>query len=52
MHCNKSPHASEHIYYTFSGTVEPGEIGAAESTGAALSNELGGGGGRGLGTGF
>lgn len=42
MHFNKSPHASEHIYYPFSGTVEPGEIGAAESTGALLGNEPGG----------
>lgn len=44
MHFNKSPHAFEHIYYPFSGTVEPGEIGAAEGTDAELGNELGGGG--------
>lgn len=44
MHFNKSPHASEHIYYSFSGTVEPGEIGAAESTGTALCDERGCGG--------
>lgn len=45
MHFNKSPHASEHIYYPFSGTAEPGEIGVAESTGASLGNELRGSGG-------
>lgn len=48
MHFNKSPHASEHIYYPFSGTVEPEEIGAAETTDAELSNELGWGQGKGF----
>lgn len=48
MHFNKSPHASEHIYYPFSGTVEPEEIGAAETTDAELSNELRWGQGRGF----
>lgn len=37
MHFNKSPHASEHIYYSFWGAV-----GAVESAAAAPGNELGG----------
>lgn len=43
MHFNKSPHASEHIYYPFSGNSGPREIGAVERMAAgSLMNSDGG----------
>lgn len=47
MHFNKSPHASEHIYYPFSGTAEPEKLVLLRAlTLSSVMNWGGGGAGR------